>query len=147
MQITKVLSWIGGPLEEPVGLPTQDQALYSESNTDGSRKLCANCVLWVVDSDLCFLHGRDVCVSSTSWCPRHTFGRPFGAMPPEVGRQPLDPATSGLVRTECGAACALCTHYRPTGQLGGLCRALKAFDPCESVYVGSLCVCSRWEAT
>ncbi len=138
--------WAGVEPQKPeASLPTPSEVLYSAPNPNGTRKACINCVLYIPRTRVCAIHAANVGVHPNAVCGYHVFGEPNGNTLKRVNMLPVDPKTSGLVRTTGGTSCDSCAHYTPMGQTQGVCDAVRGFDAEEpQAHVESLGCCARW---
>lgn len=127
--------------------PFPHEVVYAQPNLDGTRKQCANCMMYEAPAQLCAIHDTDVIISPDMVCGYHVYGRPVDGAD-EEHRQYMDPVLpelSGLELITGGTSCDTCEHYVPTGTMSGQCEAVADPDePSANYVVAPLGCCARW---
>jgi hypothetical protein len=138
---------LGQDQGEPAApLPLPNGALYRDPNPDGSRKACANCIMWSATSDQCVIHSPDVPVTRAMMCGFHVFGQPMAKWMDLPGIDYVKPELSGLRLAGPGVSCASCEFYRAQNGQKGLCMGVsKPEDRKPPVPVEALGWCARYE--
>lgn len=99
-------------LREAPPPPTPADVLYVAPTGDGAGRKCGNCSFWVQWPPTCALHDRRLPVISIQTCGYHVYGDPIENPDALVVRQPLDPATSGLIVGPFhGTSCGTCRFF------------------------------------
>jgi hypothetical protein len=130
------------PEAEPTKAPAPWGVLYAGPNPDGSRKKCDNCFMFLHDKKRCVIHDKDLYVSDEHVCGYHVYGKPLANWMQQFYDHisPVDPNTSGLVRTVDGSSCDICARYK-----SGWCFAVAERDDSDPpVRVEPLGCCARW---
>jgi hypothetical protein len=129
----------------PAPLPFAWGVLYRHPNPDGSRKRCANCIMWVSKENRCVIHPREVQVDAQDMCGFYVFWQPTDRWMDHPGIQPVDPKLSGLRDAGSGVSCANCRYYQVVDRSHGLCRAVASENRQPPQPVDSLGWCTRYE--
>ncbi len=129
---------------KPGPLPTYSEAVYKHPNPDGSRKSCANCIMFAKDENRCVIHPSDLVVRSHYYCDYHVFGAPATQGTAHPGMRAVDPAFSGLRLAGGGLSCDLCIYYSPHDNDQGHCTALTPEEgSTRHAPVAALASCAR----
>lgn len=126
-------------------LPFAWGVLYARPNPDGSRKMCANCMMWSMQDEKCSIHREDLHVPPEGVCGYHVYGLPMQMRMPHEDLDPVEEATSGFDIIPGGTSCDICVYYEPTGKTKGLCHAVAKADRHPPQPVQALGCCARWE--
>lgn len=130
----------------PEGLPELWAVLYQRPNLDGSRKACANCMMWVTTKQ-CVVHGPEIAVEATNVCGHYVHGDPHtGDWADQRNIQYVDPEFSGLKKVPGGVVCDMCWFFDPRGPIDGVCRGARDTETDEYAQVAAHGVCARWTA-
>lgn len=125
--------------EADAPLPEKWGVLYARPNPDGSRKMCANCIMWVAPSQQCTIHDPDLSVPEKAVCGYHIYGAPTNAWMEHPGIQRVDPNDSGLEQTDEGTSCNNCRFFDE-----GYCTAvIDTYG--ATAQVDPMGCCARWE--
>ena len=136
-----------GPLPKTWGV------LYVGPNPDGSRKSCANCMMWASKDKQCEIHDYNIMVTKDHTCGYYVHGKPHPKRmhkPDGVHLSPVDPKHSGLAEVKGGTSCDNCEYYRKINDGKGTCIAVQV-GVGESGAAGKLATveakgcCARWE--
>ncbi len=134
--------WVNGegaePQTDPVDLPTPDEVLYQAPNSDGSRKVCGNCIMYGTQDRSCTIHAAEVDIDPMQICGYYVFGPPMEERMVHAGMDPVTPDLSGLMDTEVGSSCDICVHYRQEE----ICSAVQQEG--RFAKVDPLGCCTRW---
>lgn len=127
------------------GLPKTWGVLFAYPNPDGSRKACANCLMWV-RTQTCMVHEPTLAVPMNAVCGYHIYGEPHLEREHDHKKvQFLDPELSGLEQVPGGTSCDRCKWYEPQMPNQGLCNAVLENESNSPALVEALACCARWE--
>lgn len=122
--------------------PTPPDVLYAPPNIDGTRKQCENCFLYLFMDERCLIHAADLAIHPLAVCGYHVEGAPLRARPAKMLAIPLDPKLTGLILTDRGTSCDLCSWYEKKTKDKGLCHGVMVDGKPASV--DALGCCARW---
>lgn len=119
-----------------IPVPDKSEALYVGPNPDGSRKSCANCMMWSRDNR-CTIHAADLKITGDMVCGYHVYGDPLDKRIDHLGLDAVTPKESGLiVAPKGGTSCDNCYFFTAAQH----CAAL---DGKPKVHPKGCC--SRWD--
>jgi len=125
-----------------VPLPTLADVLYAKPSPDGSRKQCANCMMWMPEGRQCAIMASSYLVPGDAICGYHVFGVPKDHER-AAGMVPIDPAMSGFEQVRGGTSCDNCAQY---DSKGSTCHAVVGADGSGNARVAARGCCTRWRA-
>lgn len=128
--------------EKKPPLPETWAVLYVHPNSDGSKKLCKNCIMWSRD-EKCSIHEPNIKVTKTMVCGYHVFGKPMPKRMEHEGMDTVDPKYSGLEEVGDGTNCGTCKYFVKKSEDLGSCRAV--YDKGKQANVKTFGCCGRWE--
>lgn len=139
-------AWLGLAAEvehaAPETLPRQVDCCYTPPNPDGSKKACANCVMYATGDRSCYIHDPNLPIDEMDVCNYHVFGQPMVSFEKRLPMLPLQPEQSGLISTEDGTSCSSCVHY---DTVHSRCFALANEFHNDYAEVEPLGCCTLWE--
>lgn len=131
--------------DEPPAMhrPMPGEVLYTQPNSDNTRKSCHNCTHWISVGQECFLFDADVVVPADAICGYHIFGRPY-ATAPERSLQTVDPEFAGFDHVRGGTSCDRCAFYKRLSPADGTCSVVVDPDEGNDYTVAALGCCTMW---